>query len=108
MIYHLTTPADWEKSLTEDFHEADSLSQEGFIHCSTKEQILPTAQLHFTDGETLVVLGIVEKRVKSILKWEHSRNGELFPHIYGKIPLSAIDTTFMLLRTKEGKWEWVE
>lgn len=108
MVYHLTTLAQWEKYLQHmagDFM-APSLKTEGFIHCSTKDQVLESAERHFAGEEELVVLCIVEKRVKNLLKWEPSRNEELFPHIYGGIPLEAIETTESLQRDGKGKFDW--
>ena len=105
-IYHLAKPSDWEKALEKGSYEHISLQAEGFIHCSTKEQLLPTANIHFKDEQELVVLFISERLVKGTLKWEESRNGELFPHIYGKIQLKHVENTRILFKDKEGKWEW--
>lgn len=108
MIYHLVTLKGWEKylhNLGQDF-KSPSLKTEGFIHCSEKSQLLESAQLHFEGEDELVVLFLVEKRLKGILKREPSRNGELFPHIYGPIPVGAIETTKNLVRNKEGVFEF--
>ena len=108
MIFHLTTPSRWETYLENMVGKfiAPSLSTEGFIHCSTKDQVLESANRHFEGEAELVVLCIVEKRVKEMLKWETSRNNELFPHLYGGIPLEAIETTESLERNQDGKFEW--
>lgn len=87
-------------------HAPASLTEEGFIHCSTHEQVLPTAALHFKDSQDLVVLEIPEKWVKKKLKWEPSRDEELFPHIYGSLPLHEVSNTHMIMRQK-GEWSWV-
>ena len=109
MIYHLVLPDVWEKLIKTDKTEyrPESLETEGFIHCSSKEQVIPTATLYFKDFSELVVLEIVEKRVKNILKWESSRDEELFPHLYGPLPLKDVETFQMLLKTPSGAWEWV-
>lgn len=107
-IYHLIRPSDWEKTLQKDAYKPASLKDEGFIHFSNKEQVLESAKLHFPDVDQLVLLAVHEKRVKNQLKWEASRKGELFPHLYSKLRLEWIDTTFLLSRNAEGKWEWEE
>ena len=84
------------------------LKSEGFIHCSEKHQLLESAQKHFAEESELVVLCIVEKRVRNILKREPSRNGELFPHVYGSIPPDAIETTEYLAKNDEGLFDLVD
>lgn len=108
MIYHLILPKDWERILSnnQNVYKAPSLKQEGFIHCSTKAQLIESARLYFPEVDKLVVLGIVEKRVKKLLKWEGSRNNEEFPHIYGPIPMEAIETMDIISRNEEGEWTW--
>ncbi|MEM7514576.1 MAG: DUF952 domain-containing protein [Bacteroidota bacterium] len=106
MIYHLATHSQWLEALNKGVYTHASLKAEGFIHCSTKEQLIPTATLHFQQDQELVILEIVEKRVKDMLKWEESREGDLFPHLYGKLPLSVVENTHLLIRNKAGEWEW--
>ena len=109
MIYHIVLPEVWEKVIKENHQEyrPDSLAIEGFIHCSTKEQVLATASLYFKDSEQLVVLEIVDKRVKDQLQWVESRDGELFPHIFGPLFIGSVETFQMILKTPSGNWEWV-
>ncbi|MCB0838007.1 MAG: DUF952 domain-containing protein [Bacteroidetes bacterium] len=107
MIYHIIQPSQWQKVMDRDSYKPESLKTEGFIHCSSKTQVLPTAKLYFSEASELVVIGIVDKRVKNILKWEVSRDGEEFPHLYGPLPLSAVETMDMIMRRPDGEWEWV-
>ncbi|MEL6625602.1 MAG: DUF952 domain-containing protein [Bacteroidota bacterium] len=106
LIYHLADPKIWERALSGGAYAAASLATEGFIHCSTKEQLIPSATKHFTDANELVVLEIPEKKVRHLLKMEPAQNGELFPHIYGKIRFDYVENTRMLFRNKAGEWEW--
>ncbi|MCI4668411.1 MAG: DUF952 domain-containing protein [Bacteroidia bacterium] len=106
LIYHLALPKDWEDALLKGTYDHPSLKEEGFIHCSTETQLLPTAQKHFTETRELVVLEISERKVKDKLKYEESRDGELFPHIYGKIKLTDVSDTRMLFRTENDQWTW--
>ena len=107
MIYHLVKPETWEKYLQnmQKNFSVPSLKTEGFIHCSESHQLLESANRHFPDSDELVVLCLVEKRVKHFLKREHSRNGDLFPHLYGTIPPGAIETTETLIRNQQGSFE---
>ena len=105
-IYHLIPPKEWEQALHKDSYKTESLKTEGFIHFSTKEQVIGSASKHYPDEKSLVLLAIHEKRVKKHLKWEPSRNEELFPHLYSKINMEWIDTTFLLSKNGDGEWEW--
>ncbi len=107
MIFHLTSIELWEKALNEGYYKHPTLQTEGFIHCSTKDQLLPTALRHFKDySSDLIVLHIVESRIKSCLKYEEASNGELYPHIYCKIPIDVFENCSTLIRNDEGNWEW--
>ncbi|MEM6346122.1 MAG: DUF952 domain-containing protein [Bacteroidota bacterium] len=109
MIYHLVDADTWEKVLESDqnTYATPSLESEGFIHCSTREQLIPTATVHFVDFQELVVLEILPSKVKQILKWEPARDGEEFPHLYGRLPMKAVENTFMLLKNPQQVWEEV-
>lgn len=108
MIYHLTTHDAWEKTLNsfKEYYQHPSLKTEGFIHCSYRDQVADSANLHFPNEDELVVLFIVEKRIKELIRTEASRNGELFPHIYGQLPLDAVEELKIITRNSEGKFEF--
>jgi uncharacterized protein (DUF952 family) len=98
MILHITTRKEWEKAKIEGEYMAPSLKSEGFIHCSTLKQTVDTANLFFKGQTGLVLLCIDEEKVKSKLRFEiptgggrHDPNlGNLFPHVYGSINISAV------------------
>ena len=108
LVYHLARLQDWETALNSGVYAPPSLKTEGFIHASSKEELIPSAVLHFPQESSLVILAISEKKVRQILKWEEGREGKLFPHIYGNIALERIENTYLLVRNGEGKWEWMQ
>ena len=68
-----------------------SLATEGFVHCSTEEQIETTANSYFAGVDDLVLVTIDENRLTSELCWEDSHgDGRLFPHLYGPIDAEAV------------------
>ena len=71
---------------------ADDL-RDGFIHLSTHSQLAGTLERHFAGETGLIVLEITADRLHAGLKWEPSRDGALFPHLYGVLPLNAIIRT---------------
>jgi uncharacterized protein (DUF952 family) len=98
MILHITTHKEWEKAQQEGEYTAPSLTLEGFIHCSTLKQTTDTANIFFRGQSGLALLCIDENKLKSECKYEdptggglHDPNvGNLFPHIYGPINISAV------------------
>ncbi len=59
--------------------------KDGYIHLSTGAQLKETARLHFAEATNLALVAIDEAVVLNDLKWETSRGGQLFPHVYGSI-----------------------
>ncbi len=55
---------------------------DGFIHMSTAAQVAETAARHFADESNLVLVALDEQRLGQALRWEPSRGGQLFPHLY--------------------------
>jgi uncharacterized protein (DUF952 family) len=90
-IYHITTKEEWQQARLIQAYMADSLSSQGFIHCSTREQILGTANSYFKGKKNLVILCIEADRVKSPIKYEHPEGDpRSFPHIYGPLNIKAV------------------
>jgi uncharacterized protein (DUF952 family) len=63
---------------------------DGFIHLSTGAQTRRTAQLYFAGQDNLVLVAIDQASLGDALKYEPSRDGDLFPHLYGPLPLTAV------------------
>ncbi len=108
MIYHLTSSEKWLTALDIGIYKYDNT--EKMIHCSVEEEVIPTANIHFPTERELIVLAIIDKKMKDKVKWEAvaAREGKLFPHIYGHVPLEVIDTTYMLKKNKEDTWVWIK
>jgi uncharacterized protein (DUF952 family) len=64
---------------------------DGYIHLSTAAQAPETARLHFAGQAGLVLLRIDADRLGDALKWEPSRGGQLFPHLYGALPCALVE-----------------
>ncbi len=64
--------------------------QDGYIHFSTAAQVRETARKHFTGRHDLVIAAIDVSQVQSDLRWEPSRGGQLFPHLYSKLDWNAV------------------
>ena len=90
-IYHITTTAAWEQALLEGAYTADSLAIEGFIHCSTADQVAGVLDRYYKGQTNLVKLTINKSKVTSPLIFELATSiNEVFPHIHGPINVSAV------------------
>ena len=93
-IYHITTAAAWEKAQVEGAYTADSLATEGFIHCSSTDQVAGVLDRYYKGQTGLVKLTIDKSKLTSPLIYELATSiNEVFPHIHGPINLSAIINT---------------
>ena len=98
MILHLASNDAWLAAAKAGIYRADSLSTVGFIHCSKSSQIVGVANSFYRGQQGLVLLVIDPSKLESELKWEppaepepsHARAGDLFPHLYGRLNLSAV------------------
>jgi uncharacterized protein (DUF952 family) len=91
MIYRIAEASDWARAKKMGEFASADLALEGFIHCSDKHQILRTAAKYYVGKKSLVLLEIDETKIINNLKREDSTGrGEMFPHIYAPIPLTAI------------------
>ncbi len=86
-------------------YAADSLESQGFIHMSTREQIIPVANSFYKDSEDLVLLYIDSEKIKGNLRWEgRDEIGEDFPHLYAPLPLDAVIRVEDFIKDDNGKY----
>ncbi|WP_156839215.1 DUF952 domain-containing protein [Novosphingobium aquimarinum] len=76
---------------------------DGYIHMSTAEQLTETVDKHFAGQDGLHVAAIDVAGLGDMIKWEPSRGGALFPHLYGPLPLTAVLAHGPLEREDDGK-----
>jgi uncharacterized protein (DUF952 family) len=76
---------------------------DGYIHLSTTGQLTETVDKHFAGQGDLWVAAIDLTAFGDSLKWEESRGGQLFPHIYGRMPLETVIAYGPLDRDDDGQ-----
>ena len=76
--------------------------RDGFIHFSTPSQVAGTLAKHFAGQTALFLIAIDAATLGDLLKWEPSRGGELFPHLYGELDLGAVRDVFALQSRADG------
>jgi uncharacterized protein (DUF952 family) len=82
--------------------------RDGFIHFSTATQLAETAQKHFAQQSDLLLIAVDADALATALKWEPSRGGDLFPHLYAALPLSAVRWVRPLPDERDGRRELPE
>ena len=102
-IYHLTTPTAWAQGAGQPYRP-QSLTTEGFVHCSYREQVERVANTLFAGEPLLMLLGIDVNRLIAPVRDEDVGIGELFPHVYGPIQAEAVLTIDRLTRNAQGQW----
>ena len=104
LLFHLTSKEEWKAYSKEGYINPESLTTEGFIHTSTGEQVEETANRIFKGREDMLLLVIDPLRIQEPIKHEKAENGEVYPHIYGKISLDAIIDKLTLMPAKNGNF----
>jgi uncharacterized protein (DUF952 family) len=90
-IYKICENALWREAERAGlFRGAPVDARDGFIHFSTAAQVRETAARHFVGAADLMLIAVETAALGGALRWEVSRGGDLFPHLYGPLPLAAV------------------
>jgi len=84
MIYHMCPAETWQQAMRAGIYDGTADDwRDGFIHFSTAEQVAESARRHRAGQAGLLLIAIESAQLGVRLKWEPSRGGDLFPHLYG-------------------------
>jgi uncharacterized protein (DUF952 family) len=99
-IYKICPASAWREAERQGVYRgsADD-ARDGFIHFSTAAQVAETARKHFFGQAGLFLIAVDARALGEALRWERSRNDELFPHLYSELDLGAV-TAILDLRTR--------
>lgn len=89
MIYKIIHAAEWAAA-SGSYAGSEKDRADGFIHFSTAEQIPGTLARYYAGASDLMLVAVDEAALGVALKYEPSRDGALFPHLYAPLPLSAV------------------
>jgi uncharacterized protein (DUF952 family) len=94
-VYKILPSGVWDAAVAEGRFEGAAIDlKDGYIHLSTAAQAQETARLHFRGQAGLVVAAFEAEALGDALRWEPSRGGQLFPHLYGGLdPALALKVT---------------
>jgi uncharacterized protein (DUF952 family) len=108
-IYKICPQALWQEARQAGvFAGAGVDRHDGYIHFSTAAQIAETAAKHFAGAADLVLIAVDAERLGEALRFEPSRGGDLFPHLYGALPLSAVLWAVPLPLGSDGRHQFPE
>jgi uncharacterized protein (DUF952 family) len=102
-IYKICPASAWREAERQGVYRgsADDI-RDGFIHFSTASQVAGTAKKHFFGQTGLFLIEVDADALGQALRWEHSRNDELFPHLYGELDLGAVTGVLGLRARSDG------
>lgn len=104
IVYKVCDMEDWARARAEGVYKGAPVDlEDGFMHFSTADQLAETLSRHFAGREGLVLLGVPVARVGAALQWEVSRGGDLFPHLYADLPVSAVVSEQLLELDEAGR-----
>jgi uncharacterized protein (DUF952 family) len=90
VIYKICTASEWAGAVAaREYRGSEHDRRDGFIHFSTAAQMRETAAKHFAGQADLLLVAVDAAALGSKLAWEPSRDGDLFPHLYDVLPVSA-------------------
>lgn len=102
-VYRLLPVEVWERAQHEGrFRGTEHDVRDGFIHFSTAQQVVETAARHYAGQGSLLLLWVETAPLGPALRFEPSRGGALFPHLYGELPVSAIARVEPLPLAEDG------
>ena len=104
IIFHICRKDEWDAAQANGIYPGSSQDKaDGYIHFSASNQVKESAAKHRAGQDELVLLLVDVDLVGKALKWEPSRGGELFPHLYGDLPIYAVLKALDLKLGADGK-----
>lgn len=95
MLYRIAPAADVQTAKSQGWFESADLAAEGFIHCSFLHQVVGVSRRHYAGQQGLVLFSIDPAGLNCEVRVENTSGGtELYPHIYGRVPWSAVRTVY--------------
>jgi uncharacterized protein (DUF952 family) len=109
LVYKICSKNEWNNAVIKKFYTGSDVdNKDGFLHLSTKEQLKETVLKHFKGQENLLIICFNVTEIEDKLKWEISRNEELFPHYYGNLETSKAEEIYNLSLNAYGIHEFPE
>ncbi|OYP37983.1 DUF952 domain-containing protein [Rhodopirellula sp. MGV] len=106
VIYKIVPTSEWETAEQGGAFSGCGIDiDDGFIHLSAAPQVAGTLNRYFAGQTGLLLVSVDTQALGKTLRWEPSRDGELFPHVYGEIPMAAVVAVHPLTVDEAGNHE---
>lgn len=102
VIFKVASQEEWSAADDGLYRGSAHDRRDGFIHFSTAEQLAGTLAKHYAGQNGLLLIAIDPAALGVALKWEEARNGDLFPHLYASLPVTAALWTRLLPLGEDG------
>ncbi len=103
LIYKIFRAGEWDRLSESGATQGAPIDlEDGYIHLSTAEQVRETAAKHFAGEDGLMLAALDAEALGDDLRWEPSRGGQLFPHLYREMRLGDVKWSRSLPRDGEG------
>lgn len=103
VVYKIVRAAEWDGAREAGVFEGSADDErDGFIHLSRAAQLRTTLEKHFAGEDGLLLVSLRVDGLGGDLKWERSRGGENFPHLYAPLKLTCAHSVVPIHRDSEG------
>ena len=107
-VYHITSKNTWEAAQKNGLFTEPSLANEGFIHFSTKAQVIQTANKFYLGVQGLVLLEVDCQKLAKEMVYEQAEPGAWFPHFYAPLPVDSVIRALDFIPSPDGSFCWPE
>ena len=109
LVYKILRLEEWAQMQKDGiFSGSPDDRRDGFIHFSAAEQVRGTVEKHFAGESVLILLAVEAQALGEPLRWEVSRDGQKFPHLYAELPLTLVKSLHEIRRDHDGRWIFPE
>jgi len=103
LIFKITHTAEWQAARASGAYDGSAKDKhDSFLHFSTADQLMGTLEKWYVDAHDLLLVAVAADALGDALKWEPSRGGELFSHLYAPLPMTAVRWDGEILRDSQG------
>jgi uncharacterized protein (DUF952 family) len=107
MIYKIVSKSEWGSAEAAGVFSGSAVDlEDGYIHFSSRDQVVETAAKHFAGQEDLLLVSVSEDKLGDSVRWEESRGGQLFPHLYGDLMTTVVDEVIDLAIDQDGNHQF--
>jgi uncharacterized protein (DUF952 family) len=101
-VYKILSAADWMVADQLGYSKTALDEGDGYVHLSTRDQVQETLNLHYPGQSNVRLLEYIAEEMSGSLRWEESRGGQRFPHLYSTLRLDAAKRVWTLQQDAQG------